>query len=433
MTMLHDNLSINEPGHLTFAGLDTVSLAAAYGTPLMLLDEDRIRSRMRTYREGLEREMGEGSFPCFASKALCIKSIYRIAAEEGIGIDVVSSGEIVTARAAGFDMRRAMFHGNNKTDADIALALDAGIGYFVVDNLDEMAALDTACHERGMVQDILLRLTPGIDPHTHAKITTGQVDSKFGVAIETGQADDAVELALKCNSLRLCGFHCHVGSQCFDSQTFLDAAGIMLTFIMRMKEKFGYEAEILNLGGGYGVRYVESDPEMDIESNLAQVGRQIDLICRDLNIRKPKIVMEPGRSMVADSGITLYTCGSVKHIKGYKSYVSVDGGMPDNPRFALYQSAYTVINASRAGMPADLTATIAGRCCESGDILQEDVPIATPKRGDTIAVLVTGAYNYAMSSHYNRIPKPPIVMIRDGKDRVVVRRESYEDLLRLEE
>ncbi len=430
--MLHTNLSVNGSGHLTFCGMDTVLLSKKYGTPLMLLDENRIRERMRTYKQGLIREMGEGSFPCFASKALCFCGIYRIAAEEGIGIDVVSPGEIYTAKAAGFPLERAMFHGNNKTDADIALGLDAGVGYFVVDNLEELHSLENQCAERDITQNILLRLSPGIDPHTHEKITTGQVDSKFGIAIETGQALEAVKIILNKTHLNLCGYHCHVGSQCFDSRSFLDAAGIMLSFIARVKKETGHEAQILNLGGGYGVRYVESQPQMDIEANLKRVGEEINCICEGLGIKKPKIVMEPGRSIVADAGITLYTCGSVKHIPGYKSYVSIDGGMPDNPRYALYQADYTVLNAQKANAPLDLVATIAGRCCESGDLIQENVPIASPARGDIIAVLVTGAYNYAMASNYNRIPRPPIVMIKDGTDTLAVRRETYEDLLRLE-
>lgn len=432
MTMLHDNLSINALGHLTFCGMDTVALAEKYQTPLMLLDEERIRLRMRTYRDALQREMGSGSFPCFASKALCFRELYRIAAQEGIGIDVVSPGEIYTAVSAGFPMEKAMFHGNNKTDGDIEMGLDAGVGYFVVDNEEELFALERLCATREKTQNILLRLTPGIDPHTHAKITTGQVDSKFGIAIETGQAFETVKKALSLPHLHLCGFHCHVGSQCFDSTSFIDAAGIMLTFIARVKRECSHDTEILNLGGGYGVRYTEADPFMDIEANIKRVGEELEIISKDLEIKKPRIVMEPGRSIVADAGITLYSCGSVKHIPGYKSYVSVDGGMPDNPRYALYQAEYTVLNASRADQEKDLVATIAGRCCESGDLIQENVAISTPTRGDTIAVLVTGAYNYAMASNYNRIPRPPIVMIKDGLDRIVVKRETFDDLLRLE-
>lgn len=433
MTMLHSNLSINAKGHLTFAGKDTVEMAQRFGTPLMVMDEERIRAKMRIYRDGMQREMGAGSFPCYASKAFCCKSIYRIAAEEGIGIDVVSVGEILTAYDVGFPMEHAMFHGNNKTDADIESALDHGVGYFVVDNEDELTALSAACMRRGVTQNILLRLTPGIDPHTHAKISTGQVDSKFGTAIETGQATLLVKKALSLDGVQLRGFHCHVGSQCFDSDVFLDAAGIMLTFIASVKSKFDYEAELLNLGGGYGVRYVETDPSIDIEQNLHRVGQEIDIICKGLAIKKPHIIMEPGRSIVADAGITLYTCGSVKQIPGYKNYVSIDGGMADNPRYALYQSEYTVLNASHADAPTDLIATIAGRCCESGDIIQENVAIAKPSRGDIIAVLVTGAYNYAMSSHYNRIPTPPVVMIGSGAERLIIRREQPEDIMRLEE
>lgn len=427
--MLHTNLNVNAEGHLTLGGVDTVALCEKYGTPLMLVDEDRVRENLRTYVRTMREAFGVGSFPCYASKALSFTGIYKIVAEEGAGIDIVSPGELYTASRAGFPLERGFFHGNNKTDADIRYACESGVGYFVVDNLEELAALEAVCAEMGREQKILLRLTPGIDPHTHAKITTGQVDSKFGIAIETGQAIEAVGTALACPHIRLVGYHCHVGSQCFDSQPFIDAAGIMLQFIADVRERYGAETEILNLGGGYGVRYIAAHPHIDIAENIRLVARRVNEVCEALGIPRPHILMEPGRSIVADAGVTLYTCGSVKTITGYKSYVSIDGGMPDNPRYALYGSPYTVINASRADAETDLVATIAGRCCESGDLIQEDVSIARPVRGDRIAVLVTGAYNYSMASNYNRIPRPPIVLLSGGEDRLAVRRETYEDLV----
>lgn len=428
--MLHTNLNVNEAGHLTFAGADTVSLCEKYGTPLMLLDEGRVRENLRTYLRAMKEAFGEGSFPCYASKALSFTGIYRIIAEEGAGIDLVSPGELFTAARAGFPLARAFFHGNNKTDEDIRYAHEAGVGYFVVDNREELMQIEEVCAARGSRQKILLRLTPGIDPHTHAKISTGQVDSKFGTAIETGQAMEMVAAALACPHIHLAGYHCHVGSQCFDSRPFIDAADIMLGFIADVRARFGITAEILNLGGGYGVRYIEAHPHIDIAENIALVATRVDERCTALDLPRPHILLEPGRSIVADAGLTLYTCGSVKTITGYKSYVSIDGGMADNPRYALYQSDYTVVNASRADAPADFVATVAGRCCESGDLIQEDVAIARPTRGDRIAVLVTGAYNYAMASNYNRLPRPPIVLLRDGADSLAVRRESYEDLVR---
>ncbi len=430
--MLHDNLQINDQNHLEFAGLDTVELATKYGTPLMLLDVDKIRDKMRIYKNGLKKYFGENSFPCYASKALSIREIYRIAKQENIGIDVVSSGEIFTAKSVDFPLEKALFHGNNKTDFDIEYAIKNGVGYFVADNLEELIKIDYFSSVLGVKQNVLIRITPGIDPHTNAKITTGQVDSKFGTPIETGQAFDIVENALQLKNISLKGLHCHVGSQCFDSTAFLDAVEIMLTFIKDLKIKFDYECEILNLGGGYGVRYVENDPFINIEENLELVGKTFDKTVKNLNIKKPIVIMEPGRSIVADSGLTLYTLGSYKTINGYKNYASIDGGMTDNPRFALYNSSYTVYNASKVNCDEKVTATIAGRCCESGDIIQENVEITKPTRGDIIAVAVTGAYNYSMASNYNRITRPPIIAIENKIDKIIVKRESFEDLIKNE-
>lgn len=430
--MLHDNLQINEKNRLTFAGLDTTLLASKYGTPLMLLDVEKIREKMRIYKNGLAKYFSQNSFPCYASKALSIREIYRIAKQENIGIDVVSSGEIFTAKSIDFPLEKAFFHGNNKTDFDIEYAIKNGVGFFVADNVEELTKIDYFSNIFGIKQNVLIRITPGIDPHTNAKITTGQVDSKFGTPIETGQAFEIVEYALKLENICLKGFHCHVGSQCFDSTAFLDAVEIMLNFIKDVKIKFNYECELLNLGGGYGVRYVDSDPEIDIEKNLKLVGKKFDETVKNLNIKKPIVVMEPGRSIVADAGLTLYTCGSYKTINGYKNYVSIDGGMTDNPRYALYNANYTVLNASRVKSSDKVIGTIAGRCCESGDIIQENVEITTPTRGDIIAVLVTGAYNYSMASNYNKISRPPIVAIENKIDKIIVKRESFEDLIKNE-
>lgn len=430
MTLLHSNLGINSEGHLTFAGVDTVEMAKKHATPLMLLDENRIRGRIRMYTAAMQEHFGADSGPLLASKALSFKGIYRIAAEENMRIDIVSPGELYTAHAAGFPMDRAYFHGNNKTDADIEFAFDCGIGYFIVDNREELASIDRIARERGIRQKILLRLTPGIDPHTHAKISTGQVDSKFGTSIETGQAMEFVKHILALGGVELCGFHCHVGSQIFDIDPFTSAADIMIKFIAEVRDTLGMTARILNLGGGFGVRYTEKDPEIDYEKNIAEISEHVRSSCAKYALGKLTILMEPGRSIVADSGITLYTVGSVKDITGYKSYVSIDGGMTDNPRYALYQSEYTIMVADRASASPDYECTVAGRCCESGDLIAEGVKIPRPERGETLAVLVTGAYNYSMASNYNRIPRPPIVMIRDGEDKVAVRRETYEDLCR---
>ncbi len=430
--MICDNISVNKKGHLTFAGFDTVDLAAKYGTPLYLMDENKIRQRAKTYKNAMAKYFPEGSAAEFASKAFSCKHIYRIMAEEGIEIDVVSAGEIYTAASAGYPMEKAFFHGNNKTDEDIAFAIDNGVGYFVVDSEDEMEALSRIAGEKGVTQRVLLRVSPGIDPHTHKKISTGAVDSKFGIAIETGQAKEAAKKLLELPNISLCGFHCHVGSQIFESQPFIAAAQIMFAFLAEIERDLSYKAEILNLGGGLGVPYVENEPIIDYEQKLKEVAVALEGMAEKLSIDIPKIHIEPGRSMVADAGMTLYTVGSVKEITNYKNYVSIDGGMTDNPRYALYESPYTVVLASRADEKKDFVCTVAGRCCESGDLIQENVSITKPRRGEILAVLTTGAYNYSMASNYNRVPRPPVVMLNDGGEYLAVKRESLKDICMLD-
>lgn len=426
--MLYSNLSVNNKGHLEIAGHDTVELAAKYGTALYVMDEDKLRENCRVYVDSMKKYFGEDSMPLYASKALCFTEIYRIVSSCGMGTDIVSSGELYTAIKAGFPLEKAYFHGNNKTDADIEYAIENSIGYFIVDNEEELCAVDRIASSHGINQKILLRITPGIDPHTHKAVVTGNVDSKFGSPIETGRAFDITAMALSKKNVTLEGFHCHIGSQIFECDPFCDAADIMIKFIADVKEKFGFAAKTLNLGGGFGVRYIEEDPQIDIEKNIADVASHIKNRCAELSVEMPKILMEPGRSIVADCCITLYTVGSVKEIKGFKNYVSVDGGMPDNPRYALYASSYTVLVASKADKAADFKCSIAGRCCESGDLIQENVTIARPERGDILAVLTTGAYNYSMASNYNRIPRPALVLVGKNGDRVAIKRESFEDL-----
>lgn len=330
-------------------------------------------------------------------------------------------------------MENSFFHGNNKTDADIRFAIENKVGCFVVDGEDELSALNRIAGEMGVKQNILLRITPGIDPHTHKKISTGSVDSKFGTAIETGQAMEIVKKALSLENIKLCGFHCHVGSQIFESQPFTDASEIMLEFIAEVRDGLGYTAETLNLGGGLGVRYTEDDPEIDYGEKIKEVAEILNTQCEKLGLPVPKILMEPGRSLVADAGMTLYTVGSVKEITGYKNYISIDGGMTDNPRYTLYESPYTVILASRANDEKDYAATVAGRCCESGDLIQENVKMPKPARGEILAVLTTGAYNYSMASNYNRVGRPPVVMLNSERDYLAVRRETFKDICALDE
>ena len=428
--MLHTNLDINEKGHLTFAGVDTVELAKEYKTPLYVLDEQRIREKCRIYIDSMKKYFGEESEPLYASKALSFKEMYKIANDEGMSVDVVSGGELYTAKEAGFPMEKVYFHGNNKTDEEIAFAMDCGLGCFMTDCREELLSISRIAGEKGITQKIIMRLTPGIDTHTYEAVRTGQVDSKFGVPIETGQALELVKFALSLPNIELAGFHCHVGSQVFDGQSFCDSADIMIDFIVLVKEKLGYEAKVLNLGGGYGVRYVQEDPVLDIEESIKEVSEHIKKKCAEAKIKMPKIMMEPGRSLVADAGITLYSVGNVRTINGYKSYVAVDGGMADNPRFALYGSLYSVLVANKADRKADFTCDVVGKCCESGDVIAEKVTLPLCEKGDYIAVLTTGAYNYSMASNYNRIPRPPIVILKDGKSRIGVKRETYADIVK---
>ncbi len=430
MNMICNNITVKD-NNLLFANKNVCDLAQKYGTPLYLMDEERIRHNCRIYVNAMQKYFGNNAKALYASKAASFKRIYEIVKEEKMGIDVVSSGEIYTALKAGFDLSEAYFHSNNKTDRDIAYAIDNRIGYFVVDNIEELLVINSVAKKKGLIQPVLLRLTPGIDPHTYEAINTGKVDSKFGSAIETGQAEEIAVNAIKCENIKLSGFHCHVGSLVFDSEVYIAASQIMLDFIALMKNKYGFHTDILDIGGGYGVRYTENDPVIDIDANIKQVAEFISGYCKKLSIDVPAIRMEPGRSIVADAGMTLYTAGTVKIIPGYKSYVSIDGGMTDNPRFALYGSSYTLFAANKMNEQADFKCSVVGRCCESGDIIQENVMLpSSVKRGDIIAVLTTGAYNYSMSSNYNRIGKPPVVMISKEKDYVAVKGETLEDIIR---
>ena len=427
--IVHKHFDINEKGHLTIGGADAVELARQFGTPAYIIDENVVRENCRAYLRAATKYFGADALPLYASKALCFTGIYKLAAEEGLGIDCVSGGELYTAKRAGFPADKIYFHGNNKTDRDIADALDMGVGTFVVDNEDELDALSAEATRRGITQRILLRITPGIDPHTHRAIMTGNVDSKFGNAIVTGQAMKIVKRALASDGIYLAGLHCHIGSQIFDIEPFADAASIMVKFIAEIKAQCGYEIRELNLGGGLGVRYTEYDREINYEEAIRDIAAVVTEFCRENAIAMPKVILEPGRSLVAAAGATLYTVGSVKEIPDFRNYISVDGGMPDNPRYALYQSQYTALIANRANAPRDYRATVAGRCCESGDLLGENMEIQRAKRGDILAVLVTGAYNYSMASNYNRLPRPPVIMVKDGKPYVAVKRESYEDIV----
>ena len=430
--MISDNITRDGEGRLYFAGQRLDILAKQYGTPLYLMDERRIRENCRMYRRAFRSSFGENAKVLYASKAAAFKQIYRIMAQEGLWVDAVSGGEIHTALSTGYPAEQIYFHGDGKTDEEIRYALDAGVGCFVVDNLDELRTLSEEAQRRGRIQKILLRITPGIDPHTYKAISTGTVDVKFGVAIETGQALAFVREALETQGVRVAGLHCHVGSEVFAEDVYERTVDIMVRFMAELRDKLGYETEELDLGGGYGVRYVDADPRADIPSRIAGVAARLRQRTAEYGLPIPCFLMEPGRSIVADAGMTVYTVSSVKRIPGYKQYVIVDGGMTDNPRYCLYGARYTVLNADRDGEDRAIF-DLAGRCCESGDIVQPRILLpADTGRGDHIAVCTTGAYNYSMASNYNRLGRPPVVMLKDGESYLAVRRETMADVCALD-
>lgn len=437
--LICENLSVTEDGQLLLAGQKVSSLAKKYGTPLYLMDKDRIRERCRTYKAAAKKYFGENARVMYASKAASFKDIYRVMNEEDMYIDVVSCGEIATAKAAGFPLSKAYYHSAAKTDDEIAYAVENGIGCIVADSTDELIAINEYVKNNGnssgvKSQPVMLRLTPGIDPHTFSEVATGKIDSKFGFGIATGLAEEALNTALALPCISLQGFHCHVGSQVFDSEVYIRSAALMLGFVKRARDVYGYRCIQLDLGGGYGVRYLPDHPAIDIEENIRQLGAFVDAKCKELGIDKPVIGLEPGRSIVADAGMTLYTAAAVKKIPDYINYVTVDGGMTDNVRYAMYKAPYTVVAPEMMNDEDMMKCTLAGRCCESGDIIQPDIELPKAiKRGDLVAVLTTGAYNYSMASNYNRIGRPALVMLDGGSSYIAVRRESADDILRLDE
>lgn len=427
--MRNEQLSINNREHLEFAGCDTVELAAKYGTPLYVMSEDGIRENCRKIKASLMDKYPD-TLALYASKAFSSRAIYKIIEEEGFGIDVVSSGELFTANKAGFPMERVYFHGNNKTQEEIEFGMDLNVGHFVVDNYNEIELLNKETIKRNKTLKVLLRVSPGVSAHTHEYISTGQLDSKFGFPIEGDDALNAVGMIIKCSGMELTGIHCHIGSQIFNKGAHCEAAKVMFNLLLQIKERFGIELEELNIGGGFGIFYKEGDERPVIGELIGVIMTTIKDLCSKNGLKLPKIIIEPGRWVVGENGITLYTIGAIKEIEGIRKYVSVDGGMTDNPRTALYQAEYDAIVANKAGKQPEELVTIAGKCCESGDILIKDIKLPLVNYGDILAVLSTGAYNYSMSSNYNRLRKPAVVMIKDGQPRIIVKRETYEDLVR---
>lgn len=428
--MISPCLGVNEKNHLTIGNVDVPSLAKEYGTPLMIIDEDNIRKTCREYRAAMKMHYGDNFLVCFASKAFCTKYMYKILNDEQMGADVVSGGELYTAHSAGFPMERIYFHGNNKTKDEISLALDLNIRRFVVDNIEELMLLNEMSLERGVVSEISFRIKPGVDAHTHDFVKTGQIDSKFGVALENGEAMDIISKSVKLKGVKLVGLHCHIGSQIFDNEPFRHAAEIMMQFIADVREKLGIVVSELNLGGGFGIAYKNEDDPEPIDVTVKNFTDVVKTKAKELDLPLPFIVIEPGRSIIAPSGLTVYTVGSVKEIKGVRTYVSIDGGMADNPRYALYQADYTAVAPEKMDEAATECVTIAGKCCESGDLIGENMMIQKVRAGDLLAVLSTGAYNYSMASNYNRIPRPAVVMVSDGKSKIVIARETYSDIIK---
>ena len=429
--MFHSpNLSINSENHLVIGQHDTVELAKIFGTPLYVLDEDLMRDNCRAYKNAIDTYYDGHGLVLFASKALCTMYTGRLVAEEGLGADVVSGGELYTLYKAGFPMEKVFFHGNNKTPDEIELALNCGVGHIVVDNKYELELLNRIANEKNVNQRILFRIKPGIDAHTHDFVKTGQIDSKFGVALENGEAYEIHKLALSMSNIQIDGVHCHIGSQIFDVEPFCEAAKVMIGFIADLYDKLGIKVKILNLGGGFGIKYTATDDPIAPSEYIHKVTNVVKELAQEKGIDLPFLVFEPGRSIVASAGITLYTVGCVKEIENVRTYVSIDGGMCDNPRYILYGSKYTAVLANNASAEPVAPITIAGKCCESGDLIQEHVMMPQIHVGDTLAVLATGAYNYSMSSNYNRIPRPPIVAVSGNEAKIIVKRETYDDLIK---
>jgi len=428
-----ETLKINDIGHLEIGGADALELAEKFQTPLYVFDEAHIRNMMRVYKNTIDREYRGNGLVLYASKAFACTAIYEIANQEGIGVDVVSGGELYTAMKAHFPMSKVYMHGNNKLKRELEFALDCGVGNIVVDSFAEADILDELAGTRGVKQKVLIRINPGVEAHTHAFVQTARTDSKFGFSTSDGAAESMVKHVLSKQNFELRGFHCHIGSQIFEKQSFVLAAQKVMDFIVNIRQKFGYLTKELNIGGGFGVWYNDEDPRLklsDYSDYLKALIQAVKQKAEEHKLDLPFLIIEPGRSIIGEAGVTLYTVGAIKDIVGIKKYVAVDGGMFDNPRYALYQSKYSVILANRANEECTEKVTIAGKCCESGDIIAVDVPLPEAHSGDILAVFTTGAYNYSMASNYNRNFIPPSVLVKDGQAEYIVKPQSYEDLTR---
>lgn len=420
---------VNKNGNLEIGGVDALELAQQFGTPLYVYDVALMRERARGFKQTFEDQQVKAQV-AYASKAFSTVAMVQLAEEEGLSLDVVSGGELFTAIAAGFPVERIHFHGNNKSREELEMALDHGIGCIVIDNFFEMELLKSICLEKKANVNILLRITPGIEAHTHDYILTGQEDSKFGFDLQNGQAEQALISALQFEYFNVLGLHCHIGSQIFETTGFLLAAKKIVERMADWKNKFAFDAEVLNLGGGFGIRYTKEDEPIPPSQYVSEIIKEVKNLTAQYSLKMPEIWIEPGRSLVGDAGITLYKIGSSKEVPGVRKYLAVDGGMSDNIRPALYHAKYEAVLANKPLAQPNETVSIAGKCCESGDMLIWDLPLPETDNEDILAVFCTGAYGYSMSNNYNRIPRPAVVFVENGKATLVVKRESYEDLIR---
>ncbi|MCM3193119.1 diaminopimelate decarboxylase [Priestia megaterium] len=426
---LHGTSRINKQGHLEIGGVDTVELASNFGTPLYVYDVALIRQRARGFKETFEKH-GVKAQVAYASKAFSTIAMIQVVHEEGLSLDVVSGGELYTALAADFPKERIHFHGNNKSRAELEMAIKEDVGCIVVDNFYEIALLQEITEQYQKKMPVLLRLTPGIEAHTHDYILTGQEDSKFGFDLQNGQADEAVRLVQDSKGLELLGIHCHIGSQIFETTGFIMATQKLFAKMKEWKQRIEFVPQVLNLGGGFGIRYTEEDQPIPVSQYVEVIIEEVKKQSKQLEVEIPEIWIEPGRSLVGDAGTTLYSIGSRKHVPNVREYVAIDGGMNDNIRPALYQAKYEAVIANRMNDESDELVSIAGKCCESGDMLMWDVHLPKANPNDLLAMFCTGAYGYSMASHYNRLPKPAVVFVEDGEAQLVVKRETYEDIVK---
>lgn len=429
--LLTGTMKINQDNHLEIGGIDTVSLVEEYGTPLYVYDVSQIKHRAQAFKKTFQ-DRNVSAQVAYASKAFSCLAIYQLMAKEEMSLDVVSGGELYTAIQANYPSEKIHFHGNNKSDSEIIAALDYGIGCFVVDNFHELKKLNDYTQQRKKKVSILLRVTPGVEAHTHDYITTGQTDSKFGFDLNNGQAQQALQSALEMPYIDTMGLHCHIGSQIFETDGFSLAVDKLLMQSKKWQELFGFHLRVLNVGGGFGIRYTSEDEPLPIEDYVNNLIDEVQTVSAKLQLPMPEIWIEPGRSLVGEAGITLYQVGSQKVIPDVRNYLAIDGGMSDNIRPALYDAKYTGILANRVEDKVEETYSIAGKCCESGDMLIWDLPLPKADDKDVLAVFSTGAYGYAMASNYNRIPRPPVVFVENGQAFLAIKRESYADLMRLE-